>query len=195
MSSKDYFEIKQAEQEFKTKWLKVNPYLTDDSGIYMLTRQNEEGFKFAYIGQARHVLTRLAQHLKGCDQHIDLSLKKHGLWDGSTNPYGWFVQAVKIDEQQLDEYERKYIKHYADYGYQLRNKTSGSQGKGKKGIAENKPAKGYYDGKKQGRADVIKELQKYAKYVEITPVDDKKLSKRMCEKFCEIIGEKEDGKG
>ena len=40
---------------------------------------DEEGIKYAYIGQAKHILTRLAQHLTGY-QHIDLSIRKHGLY-------------------------------------------------------------------------------------------------------------------
>lgn len=39
-----------------------------------MVRTDENGFRYAYIGQAVHILTRLAQHLVGY-QHIDLSLK------------------------------------------------------------------------------------------------------------------------
>ena len=49
----------------------------EDSGIYVFTRQ-ENGFKYAYVGQAKHILTRLAQHLNGY-QHIDLSIKNTAL--------------------------------------------------------------------------------------------------------------------
>lgn len=52
---------------------------------------------------------------------------------------------------ELDKWEQHYIKMYADNGYQLRNKTSGSQGAGKAKIDEYRPSKGYRDGIEQGR--------------------------------------------
>ena len=58
--------------------LDVCPKANENSGIYVFTRE-ENGFKFAYIGQAKHVITRLAQQLNSY-QHIDLSLKKHGFY-------------------------------------------------------------------------------------------------------------------
>ena len=186
MNYSNVIKAKQREAENKRKWLAVNPYLTDNSGIYVLTRE-ENDFRYAYIGQAKHVLTRLAQHLTGFEQHIDKSLKKHGLWSVS-NQTGWFTKAFYFDEADLNEQEQIFIKKYADYGYQLRNKTSGSQGVGKVGIAENQPPKGYYDGKKQGRSDIVKELNKLVKYLQITPKEGK-LAARMAEKFWEILGE------
>ena len=188
MNTADFIKVKKREEQNKQKWLAVNPFLTDNSGIYILTREDEKGFKYVYVGQAKHVLTRLAQHLAGYEQHIDKSLRNHGL-HSATNPTGWFVTEQPVAEDKLDEYEQKYIKQYADLGYQLRNKTSGSQGKGKTGIAENKPAKGYYDGKKQGKLDVIKELNKVVKYLQITPKDSGKLAERMAQKFWDILGE------
>ena len=186
MNYANVMKAKQREAENKRKWLAVNPYLTDNSGIYVLTRE-ENGFRYAYIGQAKHVLTRLAQHLEGYEQHIDKSLKKHGLWSRS-NQTGWFANAFYFDEADLNAQEQRLIKKYAEYGYQLRNKTSGSQGVGKVGIAENKPSRGYYDGKKQGKADLVKELNKLVKYLQITPKEGK-LAARMAQKFWEILGE------
>lgn len=61
----------------KEQWLQYYS-IKDESGIYILTRYDDNGFKFAYVGQAKKVLTRLAEHLMGY-QHIDLSLKKHGI--------------------------------------------------------------------------------------------------------------------
>ena len=67
------------------------------------------------------------------------------------NIYGWDIKPpVYCPVELLDDYEKAYIKDYADMGYQLRNKTVGGQGKGKSGIDNNKPSKGYYDGKQQG---------------------------------------------
>lgn len=143
----------------RKRWLKVEPLLTEDSGIYILYRTDENKIKYAYIGQAKHILTRLAQHLTQY-QHIDLSLKKHGLYKPD-NPYGWRVATYYCKERELDDLERRYIKLYADNGYQLRNKTSGGQNQGKVGIDENKPNKGYHDGLKQGHKNAIKEVKEY----------------------------------
>ena len=129
----DYQKFKQAkaiEQKNKKKLLEINPKLDDRSGIYFLTRVDEDGIKFSYIGQAKRLVSRLAQHLVGF-QHIDLSLKKHGLYSMDGNPYGWKVDFVHAKESDLDEMEQHYIKQFANAGYQLRNKTSGSQGIGK----------------------------------------------------------------
>lgn len=188
MTVDQYLKIKDREKVYRARLLKINPYLTDNSGIYFFTRTDENGIKYGYVGQARHVLTRLAQHLDGYEQHIDLSIRKHGLYS-EDNQYGWMITFDEVPVEELDQAEQRYIKTYADLGYQLRNKTSGSQGKGKRGIADNKTAKGYYDGKKQGRNDVLKELKQTLKYIEITPVNDGKLANRMLAKFWEILGE------
>lgn len=150
----NYRQIKAIEQKNKERILKLQPTVPETSGIYIFLRA-EDGFKYAYVGQAKHLLTRLAQHLSGY-QHIDLSLKKHGLYS-EDNESGWRLIWRSFPEDELDEMEQYYIKEYADAGFQLRNKTSGSQGQGKRGIAENRPSKGYYDGLAQG----YKNAQKY----------------------------------
>lgn len=71
---KSITEVKRMEQEIKQRLLFINPKLNEQSGIYFLTREDEQGIKYAYIGQAKHILSRLAQHMTGY-QHIDLSLK------------------------------------------------------------------------------------------------------------------------
>ena len=144
-------QAKAIEQNNKKRLLEINPNLDDRSGIYFLTREDESGIKFGYVGQAKHILSRLAQHLVGY-QHIDLSLKKHGLYSMESNPYGWKVDFAHIKESDLDEMEQYYIRQFANAGYQLRNKTSGSQGDGKKQIDEYRPAKGYRDGIQQGKS-------------------------------------------
>ena len=153
----DFRRLKAIEKSNKQRLLKVNPFLPEKSGIYFLTRE-EDDFKYAYIGQAKHILTRLAQHLSGY-QHIDLSLKKHGLWSAE-NQTGWFVNYIELPIEDLDSAEQLYIKQYAEMGYQLRNKTAGGQGEGKFNIAETKPRKGYYDGLKQGYTNAQKEVSK-----------------------------------
>ena len=180
---------KAIENENKKRLLEVNPKLDERSGIYFLTREDEDGFKYAYIGQAKHILTRLAQHFAGY-QHIDLSLKKHKLYS-SENPYGWKVNFLHFPISQLDEKEQFYIKEYALNGYQMRNKTSGSQGVGKSQIDDFKPQKGYRDGLAQGRKNLAKELNHIIdKHLVIGLKPEKmnnKVSQKALEKFNDLL--------
>lgn len=183
MDYKNYKQRLAIESKNKKRWLAVNPCLNDQSGIYILTRE-EDGFKYAYIGQAKHILTRLAQHLVGY-QHIDLSLKKHGLYSDD-NQTGWKVGALNYPIEELDEMEQFYILKYAQYGFQLRNKTSGSQGEGKKQIDEYRPQKGYRDGLKQGYKNASKEIANlFDKHLEYKTKSDKpnKNQEKAKEKF------------
>lgn len=186
-------QAKAIEKKNRYRLLNVNPELDDESGIYFLTRTDENGFRYAYIGQAVHILTRLAQHLVGY-QHIDLSLKKHGLY-ADDNPYGWKIGFLHFPKPELDKQEQHYIKAYADYGYQLRNKTSGSQGEGKAQIDDYRPAKGYRDGLKQGRINLARELSHIAeKHLEIRLKPEKqgnKVSEKQFAKFIDLLKEGE----
>lgn len=177
------------EAKNRKRLLEVNSSLTDESGIYFLTRTDENGFRYAYIGQAVHILQRLAQHLVGY-QHIDLSLKKHGLY-ADDNPYGWKIGFLNFPKTELDKQEQYYIKVYADSGYQLRNKTSGSQGEGKTKIDEYRPTKGYRDGIRQGKINLARELSSIAeKHLRIELREDKqgnKVSEKQLDKFMELI--------
>ena len=191
MSYQNIRQTKAIEIQNKKKLLEVNPKLDEKSGIYFLTRTDEDGFKYAYIGQAKHILTRLAQHLAGY-QHIDLSLKKHNLYSVD-NPFGWKVNFLHFPESQLDEKEQHYIKEYALNGYQLRNKTSGSQGVGKSQIDDYRPQKGYRDGLEQGRKNLAKELKHIIdKHLVVSIKPEKannKVSIKAFEKFREILSE------
>ena len=179
--------------EFKNKkrLLEVNSNLDDDSGIYFLTRTDENDIKYAYIGQAKRIHTRLAQHLVG-HQHIDLSLKKHGLYS-IDNPHGWNIGFLHFSLSELDEREQYYIKMYAQNGYQLRNKTAGGQGEGKSQINEYRPSKGYRDGIQQGRKSLARELKHIIdKHLIITLRPEKqgnKVSINALEKFKYLLCE------
>jgi hypothetical protein len=188
----DYSKFRQAiaiEKKNKEKFLNVNSELDDGSGIYILTKEDENGFRYAYIGQAIHILTRLAQHLVGY-QHIDLSLKKHGLYS-LENPYGWTVDSYSYPNDTLDSQEQYWIKKYADMGFQLRNKTSGSQGEGKAQIDDYRPAKGYREGILQGKKSLARELSSIAeKHLEIRLKSEKqgnKVSEKQLSKFMYLI--------
>lgn len=188
----DYNKFRQAkaiEAKNKKRLLEVNPYLDEGSGIYFLTRTDENGFKYAYVGQAIHILTRLAQHMVGY-QHIDLSIKKHGLYS-KQNQNGWKIDFNSYPEVVLNEMEQLFIKEYADRGYQLRNKTSGSQGEGKAQIDDYRPQKGYRDGIQQGRKNMARELSSIAeKHLKIELRADKannKVSQKQYEKFMDLL--------
>lgn len=186
---------KAIEQENKKRLLKLNPKLNDKSGIYFLLREDENGFKFAYIGQAVHTLSRLASHLVGYEQHIDLSLRKHKLYDEQKNPYGWRVEFLNFPENELDEKEKYYIKLYADKGYQLRNVSLGGQGENRASgsIGERKAPKGYMQGVQQGKKVLARELSSIAeKHLKIELRADKannKVSQKQYEKFMDILKE------
>lgn len=182
----NFAKIKAIEKKNKQRILKVCPAVTETSGIYIFYRQDENGIKYAYVGQAKRLLTRLAQHLSGY-QHIDLSIKKHGLYSDE-NQTGYKLNIILCDKAQLDEYEQKHILAMANAGYQLRNKTSGGQGKGKAGIAENKPSKGYYDGLKQGYKNAQRDVAKWVKWLKIDCDRGKKRAITALEKFREFLG-------
>ena len=152
MNYKQIYAIKKANEE---RILKACPNCPNTSGIYFLLRE-EDGFRYAYIGQAVRLRERLGSHLSGY-QHIDLSIKKHGLWSVE-NPTGYRVHYLPVPKEMLDEMEQKYIKQYANAGYQMRNATSGSQGVGKKGLDNARPTRTYYDGLAQGYKNAQKEV-------------------------------------
>lgn len=193
MNYQNIARAKTIEQENKKRLLKLNPKLNDKSGIYFLLREDENGFKFAYVGQAKSVLQRLASHLVGYEQHIDLSLRKHKLYDKEKNPYGWRVEFLNFPESQLDEKEKYYIKLYAGKGYQLRNVSIGGQGGNRDSgsIGERKAPKGYLQGIQQGRKNLARELSNIAeKHLKIELRADKannKVSQKQYEKFKELL--------
>lgn len=185
---------KAIEKQNRERLLKVNPKLNERSGIYFLLRENENGFRFGYIGQAKNITQRLCGHLAGYKQHIDRSLKAHGLYS-ENNPYGWRVEFLNFPESQLDEKEKYYIKLYADKGYQLRNVSVGGQGSERDSgtIGERKPPKGYRDGIKQGKISLARQLSSIAeKHLKIEIREDKKnnkVSQKQFEKFKELMNE------
>ena len=192
---KNIAKAKAIENQNKKRLLKVNPKLNERSGIYFLLRTDENGFRFAYIGQAVKILTRLASHMTGYEQHIDLSLRKHKLYDEQKNPHGWRVEFLNFPESELDEKEKYYIKLYADKGYQLRNVSLGGQGENRASgsIGERKAPKGYMQGIQQGKKVLARQLSSIAeKHLKIEIREDKKnnkVSQKQFEKFKELMNE------
>ncbi len=163
MDYRKVYAIKKANEE---RILKVCPNCPNTSGIYFLLRE-EDGFKYGYIGQAKHLRERLGSHLAGY-QHIDLSLKKHGFWS-EENPTGYKVHYLQFPERELDEKEQYFIKKYANAGYQMRNATAGGQGQGKSGLDNARPTRTYYDGLAQGRKNAQRFVSDlFAKHLDYT---------------------------
>ena len=181
----------------KEQWLQSYS-IKDESGIYNLTRYDDNGFKFDYVGQAKKVLTMLAEHLMGY-QHIYLSLKKHSIGSAFTRENKWKCEKViHCDESELNNMEQEWIRKCHELGYQLYNHTTGSQGQGKQALGEQKPAKGYYDGIKQGRDKILKEINERLVKGDIRLVIDKpnKIKEKHLAKLYEILGvnyDKTDG--
>lgn len=192
----NYAKAMAIEKKNKETLLKLNPRLNERSGIYFLTRVDENGFRYAYVGQAKNILQRLASHMAGYKQHIDLSLKKHKLWS-QENPNGWVVNFENFSPNRLDEMEKYYIKKYADDGYQLRNVSIGGQGADRASgqVGERKPPKGYRDGIKQGRKMMARELSNIIeKHLIVAVKPDKlanKVSAKQYEKFMDLLKEGE----
>lgn len=181
MNYKQIYAIKKANEE---RILKVCPNCPNTSGIYFLLRE-EDGFKYAYIGQAVRLRERLGSHLSGY-QHIDLSIKKHGLWS-EENPTGWTINFLEFPESELNEKEQYYIQKYANAGYQLRNVESGGN-LGKTDIGERKPAKKYFDGVEQGKKTLAKELKHIIDtHLVISLKKDTKISQKALEKFYSLL--------
>lgn len=187
----NYRQIMAIKAENEKRILRVCPDAKKESGIYCFYRINEQGFKFAYIGLAtKSVLTRLAEHLSGYNQHIDLSIRKYGLYDEEKNEYGYKIKVLcYCPADECNEKEQYYIKQYADEGWQLRNVTGGSQGEGKFNLNEGKSPKGYREGLDKGyqnaRRDVAKLFEKNLTYS--INGKDGKFKQRAYEKFTEFI--------
>lgn len=186
MNYKNIKKAKAIEQQNKKRLLAINPKLDDESGIYILWRNEVHG----YIGQSVGILGRLAQHLAGYEQHIDRSLKAHGLYSDK-NKGGYKVDFMHCPKSELDAKEREYIQKALDSGWILKNKTAGGQDTGKEKIADFKPAKGYYDGLKQGRHNLAKELSHIIdKHLTVSVKLEKqgnKVSEKQFEKFKELL--------
>lgn len=187
----NYRQIMAIRKANEDKIRKLCPIATEDSGIYVFYRTDENGFKFAYVGQAKNLLKRLAEHLSGY-QHIDCSIKKHKFYDEESNPYGYHVEIIcHCPEDELDGREQYWIKCYADQGYQLRNKTTGSQGEGKSALGEGKSNRGYRDGLVQGRKNTQKEIAElFDKYLTYD-IKGKygKIKQRKYDEFTEFLNE------
>lgn len=189
----DYKQIFARKEEEKKKLLALNSQLDNQSGIYIFTRF-ENGFKFAYVGQALHLLDRLISHLQGYEQHIDRSLKKHKLWS-KDNPNGWQIKFIHCHQENLNAIEQQMILEYATSGYQMLNKTSGSQGEEKFAIVDNQ-RKGYLKGKQDGKIATLRQIKVYFdKYLDfVIKGKETKIKARKLQEFRELLNEADNRK-
>lgn len=189
MAYKNYAQVKAIQDNYRKKFLQLNPKLNDNSGIYFLTRTDANDITSFYIGQSVTILKRLCSHMTGY-QHIDLSLKKYGLYSAD-NPHGWKVEAIEYPTDKLDEMEQYWILEYTKRGYQCRyNKTSGSQGTEKEKINEYRPARGYREGLEQGRKNASKEIAHlFEKHLVVSTKNEKPTvnQQKALEKFQEFL--------
>ena len=159
MAKSNYRQIFARKRDSQDRIKKLCPDITNESGIYFFKREDENCIKYVYVGQAKHLLDRCAQHLLTY-QKIDISIKKHGLYDKEKNPYGYKLSFIKCSESELDEQERYWIKKAADNGFQLKNSTLGGQDEGKV-VTDSKAPKGYHDGLEQGHKNAIGEIKEF----------------------------------
>lgn len=192
MNYKQLYAIK---RDLEKKVQAHNSEITHDSGIYAFERT----VNYVYVGQSKDLLNRTVSHLQGYEQHIDISLKMHGLYS-EVNPDGWRIKILdKCDFNDLDDAERWWIEWYnSNPLYNVLNITDGGQGKGKSDIGQRKAVKGYQDGKKAGRDKILKEINERLLKGDIRLVIDKpnKTKEKHLAKLIEILGvnyDKTDG--
>lgn len=186
------------QRENEKRILSICPKAKHQSGIYCFHREDENGFKYAYVGLAsKSILSRCAEHLNGYTQHIDRSLKSHKLYS-EENPFGWKLDVLCFcPADQCNEKEQYYIKKVHEAGRQLLNVTGGSQGKGKFNIGENQQSRGYYDGLEQGRKNARRFVADlFKKHLVYVPRPKKgkyptENQKKAMEKFKEFLESKD----
>ena len=177
----------------------ICPEITTKSGIYLFYRKNEQGQDCCYIGQAKNLLERTAQHLMGRKQHIDKSLYVHKLYNGN-NRFGWKLAILKkCNMDELDYFEQFYINFYKDIDNTvLYNVTGGGQIDKAKDIGERLQTKlkSYKNGKDLGYEKARNEIkvffEKYLDYsIKGKPT---KIKERKLAEFGEFIADnKESG--
>ena len=158
----NYRKIYAMRKQNEEKIVRLCPEAKQESGIYCFYRIDENNFRFCYVGQASkdNLLSRCASHLEGYKQHIDLSIRKYGLYDEEKNPHGYKLMVLcYCPAEECDEKEQFFIRQYADDGWQLKNVEIGGKS-GKTDMNERKPSKGYREGVAQGRKQTQKEIAK-----------------------------------
>lgn len=167
------------------------PNITQNSGIYCFWRETEDGNVACYIGQAKNLLKRTAEHLIDRKQHIDKSLYKRK-WCGVWNSYGWNLKILEeCDISLLDEREKYYIDYFKGIGYELYNVTGGGQFDKAEDINARYEVKlkTYRNGKNKGAEKVREKIKTYfEKYLDVSiKGKPSKIKERKLEEFKKFI--------
>lgn len=139
------------------------------SGIYCWYKYDKDNTYCWYIGKAKNLLQRTAQHIMDGQSHLDKSIKKHGFL-GKNNPNGWMFNIKEIcSENLLDKQEQYWIKKLQSIyknGKMYNIESGGTTGK-------------TIIGEKKQRRDVKwkaeaknKVLSKYREYFDIVPKEN-----------------------
>lgn len=174
--------------EYKKKVKQMCPNISTRSGIYLFYRFNEEKEFCVYVGQAKNLLERTAQHFLGRQQHIDRSLFDHKTYNKYDNPYGWELSVLnECDVENLDKEEQRLIEYYLSMGAKVYNVTGGGQIDKKQDIGERQQTKlkSYKNGKiiaeKKAKLYVKTMFDKYLDFCIKPPTN--KLKERKFEEF------------
>ena len=188
----NYRQIYARKAECEKRIKEVCPEITNRPGIYIFYRTDmDSGLRFCYIGQAKRLTERCAQHLQEYD-HIALSLKKRGFFDPlnpEANPGGWKLSVWECSGlDSLDNAEIQAIREYANNGYQLFNRTAGGQGDGKVIFDNKRQAKTYREGLAQGYVNARREVAHwFSLHLNVSMKKPTKNAEKAYKKFMEFI--------
>ena len=188
----NYRQIYARKSECEKRIKEVCPAITNRPGIYIFYRTDtDSGLRFCYIGQAKRLTERCAQHLQEYD-HIALSLKKRGFFDPlnpEANPGGWKLSVWECSGLgALDNAEIEAIREYANNGYQLFNRTAGGQGDGKVVFDNKRQAKTYREGLAQGYLNARREVAHlFSLHLNVSMKKPTKNAEKAYNKFMEFI--------
>ena len=193
----NYRQIYARKAECEKRIKEVCPEITNRPGIYIFYRTDtDSGLRFCYIGQAKRLTERCAQHLQEYD-HIALSLKKRGFFDPlnpEANPGGWKLSVWECSGlDALDNAEIEAIREYANNGYQLFNRTAGGQGDGKVVFDNKRQSKTYREGLAQGYTNARREVAHwFDKHLAVSMKKQTKNAEKALAKFEDFINLEDD---
>lgn len=184
----NYRQIYARKAECEKRIKEVCPDCPNRPGIYAFYRTDPDThIRFAYIGQARSLISRIAQHLQEYD-HLALSLKKRGIYNKEENPHGWMIRYIECSPEDLDEKETEFIKQWADAGFQLLNKTGGSQSDGKVVFDNKRQSKTYREGLAQGYLNARREVAHwFSLHLNVSMKKPTKNAEKALNKFLDFI--------
>ena len=183
----NYRQIYARKAECEKRIKEVCPDITNRPGIYIFYRTDtDSGLRFCYIGQAKRLIERCAQHLQEYD-HIALSLKKRG-FKCEGNDGGWELVTFDFPVESLDVGETEMIKLWANKGYQLFNRTAGGQGDGKVVFDNKRQSKTYREGLAQGYLNARREVAHwFSLHLNVSMKKPTKNAEKAYKKFMEFI--------